>query len=291
MSPQLLEWAIFISKCAPGASRVELLERRQANAIHKIASMSQSTTTSLDLGTPAVALSHSPLLPISETTKLDTEKTIRVRQACILKHLRSARLCHVPSDYYKLGLNYRRDCLNAPAISYLCKTVILENTHWAPDATPSLVSPGALSSSSFAGASLTNAQYYAVVIQYVRDKVRTEKMTAAWQALNPGIGKKKFNFRMAPPEVAERVTGFSFGGIVPIGTAEPIPVVLDQCIAEGKAMKAGFFYLGGGETDWKLRISVADFLAATSALVADVTSALPDDEVNAMAKGLKEEAM
>jgi len=33
----------------------------------------------------------------------------------------------VPSDYYDKPLEYRRDCLGASTIHYLCKSMIVEN--------------------------------------------------------------------------------------------------------------------------------------------------------------------
>ena len=44
------------------------------------------------------------------------------------KELNSYRLIRAPSDYYQKPLEYRRQCLNAPDVKYLCKSLLMKNT-------------------------------------------------------------------------------------------------------------------------------------------------------------------
>ena len=52
----------------------------------------------------------------------------RQRSQKVAFGLWSLRMVVVPEDYYAQPLEYRRDCLSAPHIDYLWKTIVFENT-------------------------------------------------------------------------------------------------------------------------------------------------------------------
>ena len=72
--------------------------------------------------------------------------------------------------------------------------------------------------------------------------------------------------KLAAPDVVERVTGYRVGGTPPVGHREQVRVVVDAAVMEEPVV-----YGGGGRDDTMLRISSADIVRLTGAVVADVT--------------------
>lgn len=64
-----------------------------------------------------------------------------------------------------------------------------------------------------------------IVYQYVT-RFDADMVMKVIRQLNPGLGKKKFNFRLADADKALQLTGFPNGAVVPLGTTVPLPVVL-----------------------------------------------------------------
>ena len=91
-------------------------------------------------------------------------------------------------NYYQLTLEQRRDVLKAPHTTYLCKSLIMENTAFQKE-----------------NESEYYQRYYCVVIQY-KTEVNSEKI-AKWmrdvqnEKCAQKLGKRSFHFRLVPPDV------------------------------------------------------------------------------------------
>ncbi|KPI89023.1 hypothetical protein ABL78_1836 [Leptomonas seymouri] len=202
--------------------------------------------------------------PAADLSKLqpdpkDTPEVAKLRKHCLEHGLHSAIFQWVPSNYYQENLQWRRDVLSAPSIQHLCKTILMENTHCT----------------NADCADRTNSRYYLVVYQYV-DRFNSDMVGRVIQELNPGMGKKKFNFRLADPAEAEKLTGVRSGAVAPFGASIPIPVVLSSGITQ---LSPPYMYLGGGHVDCKCRIDVEEFVRVLNPIVAPITVPLTDEEM------------
>jgi prolyl-tRNA editing enzyme YbaK/EbsC (Cys-tRNA(Pro) deacylase) len=120
-----------------------------------------------------------------------------------------------------------------------------------------------------AAPSAENPRYVMMIVQYVA-RLHNEKITkVVHKHICQGKGtKKNFNWRVAPEAVSAVMTGYGHNAVVPIGMAEPVPILLSHSIAA-----LPFFYLGGGHVDVKWRISTDDFQRACKPIVGDITYA------------------
>ncbi len=81
------------------------------------------------------------------------------------------------------------------------------------------------------------------------------------------VSKKKFNFRLAPEEENEKVTGFSHNAVAPIGMKNrDIPIIMSH-----RLLEYGHFWMGGGEVDVKFGMDTAEFRNVFRPYVADIT--------------------
>ncbi|CAG8439977.1 11927_t:CDS:2 [Ambispora leptoticha] len=181
------------------------------------------------------------------------ETVKHVERACKELGIRDVtRFYQVESDYYEWELQRRAFRLLAPSKKHLCKSVIFENTHSTHD---SIDDPN-------------NSRYYCVIIQYIAS-INTQKLMNFVRALSDKkISKKHYNFRLAPSEKSLELTGFENGGVSPIGMKYPIPIILSKNIL---SLQPPVFYLGAGHVDWKLALSVADFVEKTHCYLADLS--------------------
>lgn len=76
------------------------------------------------------------------------------------------------------------------------------------------------------------------------------------------------SLRLARPETVLRMAGYSVGGVPPVGHGTALPVVIDK-----RVLDYPIVYGGGGDEQHMLRISPADIVRLTGAVVADITSA------------------
>jgi prolyl-tRNA editing enzyme YbaK/EbsC (Cys-tRNA(Pro) deacylase) len=72
---------------------------------------------------------------------------------------------------------------------------------------------------------------------------------------------------MAEEEKAIELTGYGYNAITPFLMKQKIPIILASDIAN---LRPAYFWLGGGEVDLKLGISVSEFIQMTGAVVADI---------------------
>ncbi|EPY23862.1 YbaK/aminoacyl-tRNA synthetase-associated domain-containing protein [Strigomonas culicis] len=192
----------------------------------------------------------------------DTPEVTALRHWCRDHQMATVRFKWVPSDYYTHPLAWRRDVLRAPSMYHICKTIVLENTHCAHEDCQVR----------------ENARFYMVVFQYA-ERFDAERLTAAVRRLNPGIGKKQFNFRVADPQRALELTGFSHGAVVALGTRTPIPVILSDKVAQ---LAPAYFWMGGGHVDCKLRVDVDEYVRVMEPLVAPVTVPMDPEALEAL---------
>lgn len=198
---------------------------------------------------------HSTFVPAGGEPKEVTD----LRQFCATRHLNSARFLWVPSDYYQHNLQWRRDTLQAPSIQHLCKTILMENTHCIHDDC----------------SMVDNSRYYLVVYPYTQ-RFDSDLLARVIQQRNDGIGKKKFNFRLAESGKALTLTGVRSGAVAPFGTPTAIPVILSSSIA---ALSPPVFYAGGGHVDCKCFLDVAEFIDVMKPIIASITVPLSEEEL------------
>ncbi|KAK9277434.1 hypothetical protein L1049_006977 [Liquidambar formosana] len=214
---------------------LEELERLQARILRRI--------TELEL-------SHLPQhpsvpLPVSSPNQNCITSTTEARLSDILRSnaVREFLFKRVPSDYYDWPLESRRDILAAASVDHLCKSIVLVNTQAQSNITDC--------------SDRNNSKYYVVVVQYTA-RFNAETVKNFLYSLNNGkIPKKKFNLRLAPEELSQKLTGYGHNGVTCIGMKTDIPVILDEAIAK---LNPDFFWLGGGEIDLKLGIRTSEFI-------------------------------
>ena len=169
----------------------------------------------------------------------------------------------VPANYYDEPLAFRAECVQAPSVEHMCKTICMENTKCTNEDCSDPI----------------NSRWYLVVVQYTA-RLSQQKLEKYLHALNNvpprKIGKSKFHMRLAKPEDAVRLTGYAHGAVAPLATATRIPTLVSRDIAR---LTGGVAFLGGGETDLKMGVRVADLLkGAFEATTVDCTY---DDELDA----------
>ncbi|EAN77555.1 Aminoacyl-tRNA editing domain containing protein, putative [Trypanosoma equiperdum] len=189
----------------------------------------------------------------------DTPEVAALRRWCIEHSLTTAVFRWVPSDYYQHTLQWRRDELAAPSVHHLCKSILMENTHCT---------------NKDCGVR-ENSRYYLIVYPYT-EKFDAEMVMRHVKGLNEGLGKKKFNFRLAAPDVALQLTGFGHGAVAPFGTPTEIPVILSDKILQ---LTPAVFWMGGGHVDCKVRVDVEQFMEVIKPIVASVTTPLSAEEL------------
>lgn len=165
----------------------------------------------------------------------------------------SSRLFLTHADYYEWPLEARRAHLGAPAVSALCKSILLVNTRWSgkgdrPDPDP------------------RNPQHLLVVVPYGRKLATQAVLRWSKARAPPGVSGKFFNWRLGD---GEAVTGYPFGAVTPLGSATAVPVVVDASLVA--AHGGGVMFLGGGGVLLKWRVRVDEFVAWAGGVVADFT--------------------
>lgn len=158
----------------------------------------------------------------------------RMQSVCADLKLCSAQLKAVPPHYYSLTYEQRRDLLDAPSTAHLCKTIILENTAWDPGL-------GEEMSGVTGECYPTNAQFYAVIVQY-EAKLHADKVLRLVRSWTEGAPKSKFNFQLCPERVSTDLTGYKHNAVAPVGGKTAIPLILSHRIAE---LQPCFMWLGG----------------------------------------------
>ncbi|PFH33454.1 YbaK/proline-tRNA ligase associated domain-containing protein [Besnoitia besnoiti] len=208
----------------------------------------ETPSTDASQASPSSSSSSSAASPLCGGAPASTEEKMR---AFLTKHgVADFSIVQVPSHYYGISLEERRAMLNAPSIAHLCKTVVLENTkHIGVD-------------------DKLNSKYYMVVVQYIR-KVNGERVKDLIKQVNADrglkLGNKKLNFNFC--RTSAELTGFVYNAITPFASKTEIPVIVDAPLL---ALQPPLLWLGGGEVDLKLRVSLADLMRIYDPLVGSV---------------------
>jgi Cys-tRNA(Pro)/Cys-tRNA(Cys) deacylase len=83
------------------------------------------------------------------------------------------------------------------------------------------------------------------------------------KAVADALGGRKA--AIAPPAEAEKATGYVLGGISPLGTRRPLPVVLDQ-----SATSFATIHVSAGRRGLEIELAAADLVRLTSGQLAPV---------------------
>ena len=169
-------------------------------------------------------------------------------------HLMSVQLKRAQANYYEISLEQRRDFLGAPSTYHLCKTIIMENTAYDESAAADPWYP----------------RHIAVIVQY-EARMNAEKIMKFMKDYQNSQSPKKlsrkcFHFRLADEGVARELTGYGYNAITPFLMKTKVPVLLSKSVLE---LTPQYFWMGGGEVDLKLGMSVEEFISVVQPLVAD----------------------
>jgi prolyl-tRNA editing enzyme YbaK/EbsC (Cys-tRNA(Pro) deacylase) len=194
-------------------------------------------------------------------------------------HHYSAIWKFVPQNYYNISLDERAQCLRAPSIQYLCKSLLLENRK-AP------------SSSSSSSSSIndqydpTNPRFVLVIIQYA-SILDVKKLANAIRKLRTDVTQRldetQFDFRIASESDNEVITGYSHNSVTPFGmlcqqqsnkrnddnkyiNEFNVPIILSSSL-----IPLNFLWMGGGHVHLKLGMSISDFCYALHPIIADIS--------------------
>ncbi|XP_009606748.1 uncharacterized protein LOC107803140 isoform X1 [Nicotiana tabacum] len=193
----------------------------------------------------------------SQNLSLSTSTTTEDRLSGILRAngVVDFSFKRVPSDYYDLPLEARRDIVSASSIQHLCKSIVLVNTQAASNITDC--------------SDRNNSKYYVVVVQYAA-RFNAEAVKNFLYNLNDGkIAKKKFNLRLATEETSVKLTGYEHNAVTCIGMRTNIPVILDEAITK---LNPDFFWFGGGEIDLKMGIRTSEFINFLNPFIVNCSS-------------------
>jgi len=187
----------------------------------------------------------------------DTETTKRLRKYCLNSNLYSVNFKQVPSNYYDTSLEERKKSLNATSIHHLCKSMIIENSQCREKGIQNKL----------------NSQFYCVVLQYT-SKLNSNKIMNYLREINEGkISKSQYSIQLADLDLSEKMTGFKRNAVTPIASKMNIPIILDERILN---LNPKYLWLGAGEIDWKVEISLQEFINHFSPLISEVTDLLEE---------------
>jgi len=155
--------------------------------------------------------------------------------------LYSSRWVWVPEPYYTWPLEKRAQMLKAPNTAHLCKSLLLENKKVTDETKDFNLNP----------------KFVMVVLQYDAE-LSTDLLTKSIRKLKPAdqrLDPNNFDWRVADPEDNDRITGYQFNSVTPLGLNEEVPIILSSAVAE-----LGYFWMGGGHVHLKLGLSVSEFV-------------------------------
>ena len=82
------------------------------------------------------------------------------------------------------------------------------------------------------------------------------------------LAKRRFNFRMASEDKNNELTGYYHNAVSPFGLAYNLPIVICKRCVE---LDPSYLYLGGGEVDVKLGISVSDLIQGLKPIIGKIS--------------------
>lgn len=167
----------------------------------------------------------------------------RARKEVEALGLYSSRWVWVPESYYKWPLEKRAAMLKAPNTLHLCKSLLLENKKVTNETHDFWLHP----------------RFVMVILQY-DSELSTDLLTKSIRRLRPveerfDPSPSNFDWRVADPEDNDRITGYQFNSVTPLGLNEDVPIILSSAVAE-----LGYFWMGGGHVHLKLGLSASEFV-------------------------------
>nr|CCA15691.1 conserved hypothetical protein [Albugo laibachii Nc14] len=194
-----------------------------------------------------------------ENVLSELEAVWRVKQHLLRCMVSSAFLKVAPkNEYYVWSLQQRAAFLNCN-VEHLCKSIVVENTAYAKKSI----------NHAYGG------RYLCVILQY-QAKLDTEQLSRFVCALvahetNSVVSRKRFSFQHAPKDVCVELTGFEHNGVSIFGAKQFIPVVASEELLK---TTSGYIWLGGGATNFKLRVATSQLIRALDAKVASSITTL-----------------
>lgn len=235
--------------------RLETLRRRQDDIVDRITILEKKVQCILDVNTGSpeersrVANRFSErrrgnrLVPDPHGTVARLEKELEERGVQDVAFVRA------PPEYYEKELEFRRNVLDAPSIHHLCKSIIMENTRM--DEEPGIV------------------KYWLVIVQY-SSRLDSEILRSCVHSYHKGrISRGKINMRLVSEETSYELSGFQKNAVTPVGMKTQLPIVLAQEIVD---LDPDEFWIGGGEVDLKLGMTVSDFVKAYEPIIVSLGS-------------------
>jgi hypothetical protein len=185
-----------------------------------------------------------PLQKLQHRIDLDLMKT-RLTEYFLANNVYSFNLVEAPSNYYELTLDQRKEILKCHTKDIICKSIILENTAYDNTIQHELYQ-----------------RYYLTIVQYVNEfnaeKIAKNLKTYLNTKYNLKLANKHFHFRLAKNEVAFEMTGFTFNAIGPfLMKCSDLKILFPMNLYN---IYPQYFYVGGGEYELKVGITVDDFM-------------------------------
>ena len=150
-----------------------------------------------------------------------------------------------PPDYYDRDLEYRRTVLQAPSVHHLCKSIVMENAK-VEEGEPGVV------------------KYWLVIVQY-SSRFDVERLRTIVHRYHKGLlSRAKIKMRLVSEETSYKLSGFKKNAVTPVGMKTQLPIVLAKEIAD---LDPDEFWIGGGEIDLKIGMSVSDFTKAYDPMI------------------------
>ena len=201
-------------------------------------------------------IDNTPKGRLIRRVNLDLQKA-KLFEYLTQKGIKSFNIVETPEDYYSMTLDQRKVIVGCNKEA-LCKSVILENTLFDENIKCPIYQ-----------------KYYLLIVQYVSE-FNAEKLAKLLRSYiaekyDIKLTKKQIHFRVAKKEVAYEMTGFSFNSIGPyLMKSEDLLIIFPSKLYE---IYPQYFYLGGGELEIKVGVSIDDFmrLFGKQTLVIDIS--------------------
>jgi prolyl-tRNA editing enzyme YbaK/EbsC (Cys-tRNA(Pro) deacylase) len=190
----------------------------------------------------------------------------RLRALCHDLSLRSSAFRRTPLDYYDWPLETRQKYLGAPSAHYLCKSIIVANTHCPHERFDSIVDSKYILLVVQYTAKLDFDRVARLVMRLVAAEAGSAAAAANANASASATARKNFNFRLAPEAASDALSGYSHNSVTPLGMRHRLPIVLSDRVAA-----LPFVWLGGGEIDVKWRVATSEFVRAFAPVIANIT--------------------
>ena len=211
---------------------------------------------------------------------------IKLKEHLLQKNYKSFHLKIAPNTYYTWTLFERQKFLKAHSIDHLCKTIIMKNTKFEKKLeskfyrefvcvivqyTKSLNNEKLIKF--LKNYQNENCEEIEEEKEYLENKEKTQnnnevkkqnftnknkKNTKSTNKNKKKASRKMFNFRLASETDNLRLSGFRHNAVTPFMLNEDLLVVVTSCL---KDLEGGYFWLGGGHENTKLRVGYQEFFA------------------------------